>query len=186
MNRSKGLRAIHLTGIALAVVSSLCGWGQQNSPTVRIQNAECLNFINPLPHFNVATRYRAVRAIEDRATRQRWLLIEDLSRPTAPALLRRAPGDLSCASPQTTETDDARFTPPVLELFLPVIHAGDSVVLSEHTRILDAELEATALKVAAAGEPLTVRLKFGGHIVHAIASAPGRATLAAEAGAVNR
>lgn len=180
MNHGKGFRAIRLTSTALTLVSAFCGGGQQNSPTARIQNAECLNFTNPLPHFNVAARYRAVRIIEDRGTRLRWLLIEDLSRPTAPALLRRAPGDLSCASPRTTETD-ARFTPPLLDISFPVIHAGDSIILSEHTRILDAELEATALKGAAAGEPLPVRVKFGGRIVHAVASGPGRATLAVEA-----
>jgi hypothetical protein len=178
MDHSKGLRTIHLASMALAVVSTFCAWGQQNSATARVQHAECLKFIRPLS--NVAARYRAVRAIEDRGTHQHWLVLEDLSRPTAPALFVQAPGDLSCVPPRPTEAG-SRLTLPVPEFSLPAIRAGDPIVLFEHTPISDAELEATALKAAAVGQPLTVRLKFGGHIVHAIANAPGRATVSAEA-----
>ena len=64
---------------------------------------------------------------------------------------------------------------------LPVIHAGDQIILSEHTINSDAELEATALDTAAAGDSLRVLIKFGGHTVRAIAATPGHATRGLEA-----
>ena len=61
---------------------------------------------------------------------------------------------------------------------IPVIHAGDKLILSEHTSAIDADLEAVALTSAAIGKGLTVRLKFGSRTVSAIATAPGRASFA--------
>jgi hypothetical protein len=66
------------------------------------------------------------------------------------------------------------------KLPIPVIHAGDTVILTEHTSVADAELEATALSAAGVGEALTVRLKIGGRL-GAIATAPGRASILAGA-----
>ena len=69
---------------------------------------------------------------------------------------------------------------------MPVIHAGDYLIVSEHTRVFDADLEATALKTAAIGDSLTVRLKFGGRTLSVVATAPGRASLFEEGSAARR
>jgi flagella basal body P-ring formation protein FlgA len=59
---------------------------------------------------------------------------------------------------------------------VPLIHAGDRLVVSEETAVSEGRFEATALTTAAVGEMLTVRLKFGG-ILHARATASGHASL---------
>ncbi len=64
------------------------------------------------------------------------------------------------------------------KLSLPVIRPGDSVILSEDSPVSHALLEAIALQSAATGQVLTVRLKLGGHLLRAIATAPGCALLA--------
>lgn len=64
--------------------------------------------------------------------------------------------------------------------FIPVIRAGDLLVIEESTTVADARLEAVALGPATAGSPLNVRLKIGGKVVRAIALSPGRAAFARE------
>jgi hypothetical protein len=111
---------------------------------------------------------RVIRAIEDPATRQHWLLVRDLRRPGAPALLVKMPANFSTSG-------DRRSKPQTADL--PVIRQGDRLVVSEKTAVSEGRFDATALTAAAAGEPLTVRLKLGGAILHALATAPGRAML---------
>ncbi len=134
---------------------------------------------------NIATRYRAICTIEDPGTRQRWILLQNLVRPAAPALLVQRPRNFSCVrfSPQGSESHSQ---PDSESRSLPVIHAGDYLILSEHTRFLDAELEAIALQPAAIGDSLTVRLKFGDRILRVIATAPGRAALSGEGSEARR
>lgn len=57
------------------------------------------------------------------------------------------------------------------------IQRGDRVVVEEHTRAVDAFLEAVAMGPAAVGASLDLRLKIGGRVVRAAAIAPGRAAL---------
>jgi flagella basal body P-ring formation protein FlgA len=59
-----------------------------------------------------------------------------------------------------------------------VIHSGDLLLLEQHTAVLDAKLEATALEPAILGEVLKVRLKVTGKVVLAVATGTGRANLA--------
>lgn len=176
MNHRRWPHSVVLVGMSLACMMALCGWSQPNTDTAPKQPAACSTLINPLS--SVPTRYRAVRAIEDRGTRQQWLLLKDLSHPTTPGLLVRALRYRSRLQP--TEFDSCS-SGSVKRFFLPVIHVGDPIIVSEHTPVSDGQLEATALEAAAEGEPLKVRLKIGGQILRAIASAPGRATRIAEA-----
>lgn len=125
------------------------------------------------------TRYHALREIEDPSTHERWLLIRDLHHSAGPALLVRQSQISGCTflasgTMNSGSGFEVRMRP------LPVIHAGDRVILSEHTKISDAELEATALEPAALGDLVRVRLKFSGFTLLAIAAAQGRATLTHE------
>jgi hypothetical protein len=177
MWRLKYSRAITRTNICMAAVLALPGWCQQSDPTVRNHPDACLNIVEDCS--NTGTRYRAIRTVEDYGTHQHWMLLQNLSRPAAPAVLIQRPLDFSCAR-LSLERPDLRFPSDRESLSLPVIHAGNYLIVSEHTRVLDAELEAIALRPAAIGEGLTVRLKFGGRTRNAIATAPGRATLSEE------
>ena len=130
---------------------------------------------------NLKAHYRALREIEDPGTHQRWLLIQDQERAAGPAFFVRELRPSWCASfVAATTNSPSHFAARLRQL--PVIHAGDAVLLSAHTKISDAEFEAIALGPAAAGDPLRVRLKFGGFTARAIATAPGRVTLADEVG----
>jgi hypothetical protein len=165
--------------IPLASLLALSGWCQQSRVGMRNYPAVCLN----LDDSGIASEYREIRTIEDLGTHKRWMLLRDLRHPAAPALLVQQIPGISCAlrtDISTPSASDVRSVP------LTVIHAGDYLIVSEHTRILDAELEAMALKPAAIGDSLTVRLRFGGRILSAVATAPGRATFSGEASKVQK
>jgi hypothetical protein len=142
------------------------------------QQAGCSNGVDTQSRFEAG--YRALRELEDPATHQHWLLIRDRNRATGPALFVKQGPHSACAF-LTLEEDIRRpeFQLPVRSM--PVIRAGDQILLLEHTTVSDAELEATALEAAAAGAALRVRIKFGGLTVRAIAVAPGQATLVHDA-----
>ena len=55
----------------------------------------------------------------------------------------------------------------------PVIHAGDVLIVEEHTAVVEARLEAVALGPAAAGAIFRARLKIGGKVVRAVAVSAG-------------
>jgi hypothetical protein len=58
-----------------------------------------------------------------------------------------------------------------------VTHAGDTVIVEEHTAVVDSRLEAVALGSAARGGEFQARLKIGGAVIRAIALDAGRASL---------
>jgi hypothetical protein len=121
----------------------------------------------------------AIRTIEDFATHRRWLLEKDVNRPAGPASLVPLPPDESCAFPKTEPGAaplHVKFPGPPI----PVIRAGDALIVSEHTSVSDTQLEAIALSAAGVGEAMTIRLKIGGGPLHAIAIAPSRASLLAQ------
>jgi hypothetical protein len=124
------------------------------------------------------SEYRCIRVIDDPGTGHHWLLVQQVNRPETPGLLIQNPGNLSCAS-CSLKGSEHNSSSGIRMLPVPVIHSGDSIVLSEKTASLDARLEATALQTAAVGAPLEVRLKVGGRLVHAFATAPGRAAVLA-------
>jgi type IV secretory pathway VirB3-like protein len=63
---------------------------------------------------------------------------------------------------------------------VPVIHAGDRIVVEEHTQVIDAVFEAVSLQPAIEQGAFRARLRIGGRVVRVIALAPGRARVAAE------
>ncbi|MGA2216920.1 MAG: hypothetical protein ABSG51_02485 [Terracidiphilus sp.] len=111
------------------------------------------------------------REIDDPSTGSRWLLTIDPRHPGGPGRLLPAEAQPKGRSPQT---EDTRIAAPVA---VPVIHAGDRVIVEEHSEVAEARLEGFALGPAAVGAPLSLRLVIGGRVVRAVAAAPGRAIL---------
>ena len=60
---------------------------------------------------------------------------------------------------------------------LPLIRAGDRVVVEEHSAQADARLEAVAMGPAMAGASLNVRFSIGGQVARVVATAAGHAEL---------
>jgi hypothetical protein len=120
-----------------------------------------------------------VREIDDPHTGDRWLLVRNDQVPGGP-------GRLVLVAAQRNLSGGAalRLTGPAVKAqFLPVIRAGDRLIVEEHTARVDAVLEARALSPAAPGVPFDVRLTIGGNVVRAVALGPGRATLQPGSGA---
>lgn len=107
-----------------------------------------------------------IREIDDPSSGARWMLYRADG---------GGPGRLVLVTVPTSEHGRAESARPIVPR--PVIHAGDRIVLVEHTPVVDASLEATALGPAAAGSEMRVRLAIGGRIVPAIALGPGRAEI---------
>jgi hypothetical protein len=107
-------------------------------------------------------RGQVLREIDDPSTGDRWVLLRNLSDPAAPARL------------VLTTKDMPAEESPASAL---AIHAGDTLIVEDHTALADVRLEAVALSRATAGAEFTARLKIGGKVVHAVAVAPGKAVL---------
>jgi hypothetical protein len=123
------------------------------------------------------TQSEVMREIDDPYTGNRWLLMRNNQNPGGPGrlVLVDHPDGLDSASRQiAAKTEKARF--------LPVIHAGDRLIVEEHTAVADAILEARALNSAVLGSEFGVRLTIGGKVMRAIALGPGRAAFQAETG----
>ncbi len=129
------------------------------------------------------TREEIVREIDDPATGDRWLLERGSGHPGGPGQMVRLGHERSVRASGDSSNEawgsDLNRTPapPV-----PVIHAGDEVILEEHTAVVDATLEAIALGPAREGSELWVRVSMGGGRVRARAIRAGRATLIPESG----
>lgn len=106
--------------------------------------------------------------IDDPSSGMRWLLY---------ASADGGPGRLVPVSSVAIAEKGRAATPSVP---VPLIYAGDRIVLEEHTPLVDSRLEAVALGSAAAGGTMRVRLAIGGRVVAAVALARGRALLASE------
>jgi hypothetical protein len=106
----------------------------------------------------------AWRVIEDPHLGRRWVLARDPEHPGGPGkLVEKAAGAAQSGSGPKA---------------LPVIRAGDRVLVEENTRVARGLFEAVALGTARPGASFRVRLCVGGRVVWAIAMGPGRATLA--------
>jgi hypothetical protein len=123
-----------------------------------------------------ATAAAVVRVIDDPHSGERWLLLQDEGHPGGPGRLVLAAGRREGSSSGPVSRVEKPDRVPVL----PVIHAGDRLVVEEHTAIAEARLEAVAMGPATTGSTLSVRLKIGGRVVRARALASGRATFAPE------
>ncbi len=121
-----------------------------------------------------------VREICDPHTGKHWLLIRGNGHPGGPGTMELA------LNPRGTDSISGAGTSPGADFGLsalrPVIRAGDRLIVEEHTRLVEAYLEAVALGPATARSALNVRLKMGGKVVRAVAIGPGRAAYQAESG----
>lgn len=125
-----------------------------------------------------------LREICDPHTGDRWLLVPNDEVPGGPGRLILAAAERDTASGALAQPLKlARRANPTNEThLLPVIRAGDRLIVEEHTAVADAVLEARALNPAALGSTFNVRLKIGGKVLRAVALGPGRAALEAEKG----
>lgn len=119
-----------------------------------------------------------VREIADPATGTLWLLTRDPDHPAGPGRITRvrlsavpSDGERSRGAGPVSAADSEKR---------PLIHAGDTLLVEEHSALVDARLEARALGPAAKGANFRARLKMGGAVVRAVAVAPGHAALAPE------
>jgi len=118
----------------------------------------------------------SARLIEDPTTHARWILFKDPSHPAFPGRLIPV-----CVTPNS-EAATGRHSPlPVSAILHPtsIIHAGDALIVEQHTPMAEVSLVATALGPAAVGETLRVRLKNSGRIFSVRAESSGHATLVA-------
>jgi hypothetical protein len=112
-----------------------------------------------------------VREINDPHSGARWLLLVNALHPGVPGRLVRA------------DTVLGQFPLPkaagrnVTAIAQPVIHAGERVILEEHSEVVDARLDAVALNPAAIGGAVRVRLVVGGHVVRSFVLGEGRVLL---------
>lgn len=147
--------------VVLAVCSGWAAWGM----AARAQAVPSRGRSRPV---------EILREIDDPATGNRWLLEKDEESPGGPGrMVLSIRGNMT---PLHREHGGRPVT-------LPVIHAGDRIVLVAHTAVMDAELEAVALAPAAVGSSLRVRLKMGGKVLEAVALGPGKAEGYLESGA---
>jgi hypothetical protein len=65
---------------------------------------------------------------------------------------------------------------------LPMIRGGDPVWVEDHSAVVDANFETTAMSSAAAGSPLLLRLRNGSRVIRALALAPHRALFLEDVG----
>ena len=109
----------------------------------------------------------AAREVRDPATGMRWVLVRDPEHPGGPGKL--------------IPVADAGKNASGLAHKPAVIRAGDRIVVEEHSAVVDASFEATALDAAEQGARLRVRIRVlggpGGPIAWARAVERGRAEL---------
>jgi hypothetical protein len=161
--------------MALALAGSVLAFGQDGhesrqdlppGPRLAMNRQPDSQFAGPI-----------LRQIDDPSTGRRWILFGNAAHPEGPGrlLLAGAPGmvrDVPMAGPYQQGNWKVPASSP-----RPVIHAGDAVIVEEHTAIVDAHLEAVALSSAASGVEFRARLKIGGKVVRALAVDSARATL---------
>lgn len=165
--------------LALWAASISCA----QSPATIIPRAQVILSSGELPEASQESltqgeRGEVVREIDDPSTGDRWLLLRQGAVPGGPGRLVLAAGQRNAAAGMF-ERSARRTTKSRL---LPVIRAGDRLIVEEHTAVADAVLEAQALGPAALGSTLDVRLTIGGRVVRAVALASGRAVLQPETG----
>ena len=163
--------------LVLIAVMALPALGQQGRRETAAQGADCHSLES-----SVDAGFRATRVIVDPGTHQGWLLERNVSRPASPARLVPVSCDFSCRFRESGHGSALNQE----QTQLPIVHAGDALILVERTRVSEARLEATALSSGSPGEAIKVRLKIGGHTLLAIPTAPGRAMLLTAEGEVRQ
>ena len=126
---------------------------------------------------------QVIRVIDDASTGDRWLLVKDAADSGGPGRMVRV-GNADAGSKKAAEPArrSAHYAANAAagSAIHPMIHAGDALIVEEHTTVVDARLEATALGSAVVGANFEARLKIGGKVVSVVALAPGTAELVPE------
>jgi len=107
------------------------------------------------------------------------MLMRDPAHPGGPGRLVLAGGPgiaQSSAATRNEKQPAASDANQMLRRF--VIHAGDALIVEDHTATVDARLEAVALGPASQGAVFRARLRIGGKVVRAIAISARRAVFA--------
>jgi len=122
-----------------------------------------------------------IREIDDSATGERWLLVRNASNPAGPGRMVLVETGKANSTGGTESAPVRNGTQgPVAAPLRPVIHAGDAVIVEEHTSVVDARLEAVALGSAAVGAEFKARLKIDGKVLRMVALAAGKAEMTPE------
>jgi hypothetical protein len=132
-------------------------------------------YVNTNPRILYGPGQRSIfREIVDPHSRERWVLLRDVVHPEGPGRLvpTKPEGELRAFGKGGEMSEE---TSAVLA---PCIHAGDSVVVEEHTATAEVSVEAIAMEPAATGSLLHVRIKIGDKVLRAVALAPGKVELA--------
>ena len=163
----------------MAGVAWLPASGQ--SPAEDAPAANIVRILATNPRTTGADSGEVVREIDDPHTGDRWELMRDAVHPEGPGrmVLVKASGTrLASSGPGDRPLPDARSANrPLLG---PVIHAGDVLIVEEHTAVVEARLEAVALGPAVHGAVIQARLKIGKKVVRVVAVSAGRAVFAPE------
>jgi len=115
----------------------------------------------------------------DPSTGARWLLEQDRFRPGGPGCwVSVAAGNRESSTVATRTSASRPGNASGCETV--VIRAGDSIVVEEHSPIVDARLEAVALGSAVAGGTCRARLRIGGKVLVVVALGPGHAVFDAK------
>lgn len=157
-----------VTALALPAVSQ--------APISRVSGGSAppgTNAAAATPHVQGIREQNLYREIDDPHSGAVWLLFRDSDHPGGP-------GRLVLAAQQShTRTGAAKDRAPIAES-QPVIRAGDALIVEEHTAVVDARLEAIALRSASKDAQFKARLRIGGRVVRVMALGPGRAMLEPE------
>ena len=169
--RSAGHRKLASGWLAAALVLFVAGWplparGQTDSGSAFSGHSMALASATA-----PGKSQDVLRELVDPHSGDHWLLLRDPSHAGGPGRLVLAPK--RCGVPAGSSTRSSAVTGAV-----PVIRAGDTLVVEEHTAIADARLEAVALNAAPVGQNLNARLKVGGKVVRVMAEGRGLAVLA--------
>ncbi len=164
-----------LPGAGWLAVLAACSACAQSAPGARMVIVSS----GPVSSLAVAeggSEGQILREIDDPNTGDRWLLVRNGQIPGGPGRLVLAGTSRNRAAgllPQQSEAGGATASVTVL----PVIRAGDRLIVVEHTAVVDAVLEARALAPAVRGASFDVRLTIGGRVMRAMALGPGHAEL---------
>lgn len=161
--KSAGKRGFGAWPLALVAFVSAHHEGLALSPAERV-NATVQS--SPVSERTTSVGGRILREIRDPLSGMCWLLMRDEAHPGGPGRLVQA-----------EETSPFESFPTAS---VPVLRAGDRLIVEEETPVVAVRLEAVALGPAAVGGELDVRLKIGGKVLRVVALGPGRAQLQAE------
>ena len=167
-----------LAALAVALAASA---GAQTAGNSRPPGHDLLAKAEPAPSTAQPPDDEIYREIDDANTGDRWLLSQDGANPAGPGRMVRIESPASSLKGGTSR-DPAQLAAAAghAARLQPVIHAGDALLVEEHTAVADAWLEALALANAVVGAEFKARLRIGGKVVRVVAVAKGRAILAPE------